>query len=178
LPESAVEKLEFTKLKRNLTALVEFSRVVNSSLDLQFTLNNLLLTCLGKFLTTKGCIILSIQDKMCIMSSKGLSENQTANFPALPHRDEFESSQEFINFLREAKLIYTEKICSPRECLGILCLGEKINKKEYSLEEKEFLVTILNIASTAIENAMFINQLKEVNRMLDSRVNRMSSLFE
>ena len=173
-----MENLEFTKLKRNLTALVEFSRVVNSSLDLQFTLNNLLLTCLGKFITTKGCIILSVENKMKILSSKGLSEDQISSFPELPHIDEIESSEELLNFLTQTKLVYSEKICSSRKCLGILCLGEKINHKEYSPEEKEFLVTILNIASTAIENAMFINELKDVNRMLDSRVNRLSSLFE
>ena len=173
-----MENLEFTKLKRNLTALVEFSRVVNSSLDLQFTLNNLLLTCLGKFITTKGCIILSVENKMKILSSKGLSEDQISSFPELPHIDEIESSEELLNFLTQTKLVYSEKICSSRKCLGILCLGEKINHKEYSAEEKEFLVTILNIASTAIENAMFINELKDVNRMLDSRVNRLSSLFE
>lgn len=173
-----MENLEFTKLKRNLTSLVEFSRVVNSSLDLQFTLNNLLLTCLGKFITTKGCIILSVESKMKILSSKGLNEEQIASFPELDHLNEIESSKELQTYLSQTKLVYSEKICSSRKCLGILCLGEKINHKEYSQEEKEFLVTILNIASTAIENAMFINELKDVNRMLDSRVNRLSSLFE
>ncbi|MCK9426489.1 MAG: SpoIIE family protein phosphatase [Ignavibacteriaceae bacterium] len=173
-----MEKLEFTKLKRNLTALVEFSRVVNSSLDLQFTLNNLLLTCLGKFITTRGCIILSIQNELKILSSKGISEAQISSFPIIPHVEEIEESKELKDFLYQTKLIYSEKICSPRKCLGILCLGEKINKEDYSAEEKEFLVTILNIASTAIENAMFISELKDVNRMLDSRVNRLSSLFE
>lgn len=173
-----MENLEFTKLKRNLTSLVEFSRVVNSSLDLQFTLNNLLLTCLGKFITTKGCIILSVESKMKILSSKGLNEEQISSFPELDHLDEIESSKELQTYLSQTKLVYSEKICSSRKCLGILCLGEKINHKEYSPEEKEFLVTILNIASTAIENAMFINELKDVNRMLDSRVNRLSSLFE
>jgi sigma-B regulation protein RsbU (phosphoserine phosphatase) len=173
-----MEKLEFTKLKRNLTALVEFSRVVNSSLDLQFTLNNLLLTCLGKFITTRGCIILSIQNELKILSSKGISEAQISSFPIIPLVEEIEESKELKDFLYQTKLIYSEKICSPRKCLGILCLGEKINKEDYSAEEKEFLVTILNIASTAIENAMFISELKDVNRMLDSRVNRLSSLFE
>ena len=45
---------EDLKARRNLKALVELSRVVNSSLDLDFILNNLLLTCFGKFLATKG----------------------------------------------------------------------------------------------------------------------------
>ena len=169
---------EFTKLKRNLTALVEFSRVVNSSLDLEFTLNNLLLTCLGKFFTTKGCIILSVQNEMKLLSSKGLSEEIISSFPSLSHVEDVENSKELQDYLHTSKLVHCEKICSPRKCLGLLCLGEKINHQEYSTEEKEFLVTILNIASTAIENAMFISELKEVNRMLDSRVNRLSSLFE
>jgi len=173
-----MQNREFTKLKRNLTALVEFSRVVNSSLDLEFTLNNLLLTCLGKFFTTKGCIILSIQNEMKLLCSKGLSEDMILVFPSLAHIENVEDSKELHDFLLQSKLVYSEKICSPRRCLGLLCLGEKINQQEYSTEEKEFLVTILNIASTAIENAMFINELKEVNRMLDSRVNRLSSLFE
>jgi len=173
-----MQNREFTKLKRNLTALVEFSRVVNSSLDLEFTLNNLLLTCLGKFFTTKGCIILSIQNEMKLLCSKGLSEDMILVFPSLAHIENVEDSKELYDFLLQSKLVYSEKICSPRKCLGLLCLGEKINQQEYSTEEKEFLVTILNIASTAIENAMFINELKEVNRMLDSRVNRLSSLFE
>jgi len=173
-----MEKLELTKLKRNLNALVEFSRVVNSSLDLQFTLNNLLLTCLGKFLTTRGCIILSIQNEMKILSSKGLTEEQINSFPILPDTEDVFANKDLTDFLKRTHLVYYEKICSPRKCLGILCLGEKINKQEYSGEEKEFLTTILNIASTAVENAMFISELKDVNRMLDSRVNRLSSLFE
>jgi len=34
------------KVKRNLTALIDFSRIINSSIDLDFILNNVLLTCL------------------------------------------------------------------------------------------------------------------------------------
>ena len=54
------------KLKRNLTALVEFSRIINSSLDLEFILNNILLTCMGKFLATKGIIALNENKKLKI----------------------------------------------------------------------------------------------------------------
>ena len=64
------------KAKRNLTALVEFSRVINSSLDLNFILNNVLLTCLGKFLATRGIIALNINGKLQIKSYKGISEDK------------------------------------------------------------------------------------------------------
>lgn len=43
---------------RNLSALVDFSNLINSSLDIEFALNNILLTCFGKFHTTKGIIAL------------------------------------------------------------------------------------------------------------------------
>jgi len=68
------------KLKRNLTALVEFSRVINLSIDLKFILNNVLLTCLGKFLATKGIIALSENGKIVIQISKGLSNNTVDKF--------------------------------------------------------------------------------------------------
>ena len=59
------------KVKRNLTALVEFSKVINSSLDLNFILNNVLLTCLGKFLATKGIIALKHDNKLLLKAQKG-----------------------------------------------------------------------------------------------------------
>jgi sigma-B regulation protein RsbU (phosphoserine phosphatase) len=58
---------ESIKVKRNLTALVEFSRIINSSLDLDFILNNVLLICMGKFLATRGLIALSINGKLIII---------------------------------------------------------------------------------------------------------------
>ena len=71
---------ESIKVKRNLTALVEFSRIINSSLDLDFILNNVLLTCMGKFLATRGLIALNINGKLIIKSSKGISEEFKKNF--------------------------------------------------------------------------------------------------
>ena len=65
---------ENLKVKRNLTALVEFSRVINSSLDLNFILNNVLLTCLGKFLATRGLIALNLNGKLIVKAFKGIAE--------------------------------------------------------------------------------------------------------
>ena len=40
------------------TALFEFSKVINSSLDLRFILSHILLTIMGKILSTKGMVLL------------------------------------------------------------------------------------------------------------------------
>ena len=148
---------ENLKVKRNLTALVEFSRVINSSLDLSFILNNVLLTCLGKFLATKGLIALNLKGKLTVKAFKGIAEESVKLFPDVDA---------------------AEKISSSNECVGIVCLGEKLNKQVYSADDLDFLKTILNIAASAIQNSIIVEELKLVNRELDSRIQRLNSLFE
>ncbi len=167
---------ETLKLQRNLSALVEFSRIVNSSLDLNFTLNNLLFSCLGKFLTTKGFVVIEEQGVACIKTAKGIQADVIAAFNSATHSASDEESLMKAFSLLGASVV--EKISSSRKDLGFIALGEKITKQPYSQDEKDFLRTILNIAGTAIENALNITELKQVNRDLDSRINRLSSLFE
>lgn len=168
--------VENNLLRRNLTALIEFSRIVNSSMNLDFTLNNLLLSTLGKFLATKGIVALYINGKLEVRASKGISENELQNFPLL--NLESNINGEIENYIRENNLSFAQEIESSRAKLGIIILGHKITKAEYSNEEKEFLKTILNLASTAIDNSHFISELKNVNLSLDTRINRLTSLFE
>ncbi|RPI71602.1 MAG: hypothetical protein EHM47_09870, partial [Ignavibacteriales bacterium] len=82
------------------------------------------------------------------------------------------------SFLKESRLQAFEKINSSDECLGFICLGEKLNQTPYTDDDREFLKTILNISATAIQNSKVIEEVKRVNRKLDSRIQRLSSLFE
>ncbi len=166
------------KLKRNLTSLVEFSRVINSSIDLQFILNNVLLSCLGKFLSTKGLIALSENGKIVVKNSKGLSDDIVEKFPELCADVDCLSDVRLNKFMNLAKLKAAEIIISSDICIGVVCLGEKLNKTEYTKDDLDFLKTILNISATAIQNSIKINELQGVNRELDSKINRLSSLFE
>jgi sigma-B regulation protein RsbU (phosphoserine phosphatase) len=166
------------KAKRNLTALVEFSRVINSSLDLNFILNNVLLTCLGKFLAIRGIIALNINGKLQIRAYKGVPEEHLSLFPDIDATEDCTENDDLKKFFIDNNLIASEKISSSNECVGIVCLGEKLNKQEYSKDDLDFLKTILNIAASAIQNSLIVEELKFVNRELDSRIQRLSSLFE
>ena len=166
------------KVKRNLTALIDFSRIINSSIDLNFILNNVLLTCLGKFLATRGLIALKENDKILLKGSKGLGPEITDKFPELKATQECIDDPVLISFMQDTNLKVAEKISSSEDCIGLVCLGEKLNKSDYTEDDVEFLATILNISATAVQNSMVINELKAVNRKLDSRVQRLSSLFE
>ncbi len=170
-------ELDSIKIKRNLTALVEFSKIINSSLDLDFILNNTLLTCLGKFLATRGIIALKEKDKLVIKLSKGIPQNLISEFPT-DKFDETCSEERLIEFYSKAKIKVCEKITSSSDTLGILCLGDKLNGTEYTEDDKDFLKTILNIAATAIQNSLIVEELKELNRELDSKIQRLNSLFE
>ena len=169
---------ESFKVKRNLTALVEFSRVINSSLDLNFILNNILFTCMGKFLAVKGLIVLKTNDVFELKSSKGISQELLAKFPDINPKENFLENEGMKSFMNEVRLMAVEKIRSSDECLGFICLGEKLNQSPYSDDDREFLRTILNISATAIQNSKVLGQLTKVNRQLDSRVQRLNSLFE
>lgn len=169
---------ESLKVKRNLTALVEFSRVINSSLDLNFILNNVLLTCLGKFLATKGLVALNINGKLSLKAYKGISEEGVKQFPSIDASVDCIGSEDLEKYLAENNLLAIEKISSSNECVGIVCLGDKLNKQPYIKDDLDFLKTILNISASAIQNSMIVDELKLVNRELDSKIQRLSSLFE
>ncbi|MGE5796761.1 MAG: PP2C family protein-serine/threonine phosphatase, partial [Ignavibacteria bacterium] len=81
-------------------------------------------------------------------------------------------------FLSTCGIVKIEKICSSTDCLGFIGLGEKLNKIPYTEEDIEFLRTILNISATAVKNSLTINELTRVNRVLDSRIQRLNALFE
>jgi sigma-B regulation protein RsbU (phosphoserine phosphatase) len=166
------------KIKRNLSALVDFSRVINSSIDLEFILNNVLLTCLGKFLATRGLIAVKEKGKLVLKISKGLNPDIESQFPYLLATPECIKDPKLDSYMHVSNLKIVEKISSSHDCIGLVCLGEKLNKSYYTEDDQEFLKTILNIAASAIQNSIIINELKEVNRFLDTRVQRLDSLFE
>ncbi len=169
---------ENIRVKRNLTALVEFSRLINSSLDLNFILNNILLTCMGKFFVTKGFIALKIDNHLKITSSKGIPNDDIINFPIIKISNDYLENKEFKEYLSKNRISSIFKIDAAQGCMGILGIGERLNKQPLNDDDHEFLLTILNISASAVHNSIMIDELKNVNRDLDKRIQRLNSLFE
>ena len=162
---------------RNLSALVDFSNLINSSFDLDFILNNLLLTFFGKFHTPRGIIALYDEDgNLKIRSVKGISKEDALDFPELKKNKE--NFEDLKSFREEYRFPFMQKIFFQSEQKGVLLLGERLTKKNYNDEDKRFIETILNIGATAIENSLFVDQMKEMNKELDGKVNRLSALFD
>ena len=163
---------------RNFSALVDFSNLINSSLDLNFTLNNLLLTCLGKFHTTKGLIaLLNDENKFVVKASKGINQEILDSFPEISFSD-YDTNENFSNYIIKNNFKVYQEIKSSEGLKGIILLGNRLTNQEYDDEDISFLRTITNVGATAIENSLFVDRLKKINRELDSKVNQLSALFD
>ncbi|MDX1700178.1 MAG: SpoIIE family protein phosphatase, partial [Melioribacteraceae bacterium] len=163
--------------KRNLSAIVDFSNNINSNLNLDFALSNLLLTCFGKLTITKGVIALFDQnDILKIYLGKGIKEEELKLFYE-KHRNDI-SENVFNDFIDNSKIKLVEKIISSDSVLGYLFLREKLDKSIFSDEDKEFISTVLKIGSTTIRNSQSFESLTELNKMLDSKINQLNSIFD
>lgn len=169
---------EYNAAQRTLSALVDFSNLINSSLDINFILNNLLFTCLTKFHTSRGIItFVNPNGQLYVKSGKGIDEKILLKYPEV-YENNYINSKELILFNQKNKIAVNREIKTSTRLLGVLFLGEKLTLQPYEHEDLNFLNTICNIASTAIENSITFNTLKETNRILDSKVNQLSSLFD
>lgn len=163
----------------NLSALIDFSKLINSSLDVNFTLNNLLLTCFGKFHTTKGFIaLLNDEELIKIHSSKGFNETALKKFPGNLNAENYKTNESLKDFLASIKAGMYKEIYTSEGLKGFLVLGERLIKRDYTPEDHEFVETLINIAATAIDNSIAVEQIKKVNKELDAKVNQMSTLFD
>jgi len=162
---------------RNLSALVDFGNLINSSLQTDFILNNLLLTCFGKFHTTKGIVALVRDGELTYIVAKGLTKNVIDTFPSLPEKD-YQVSIELNEYLSKNKLVHSQEIYSANKLIGVILLGERLSGEEYSNEDSKFLQTFLNISATALENSLSVNKLKTANNNLDTKVHQLNALFD
>ena len=120
-----MQPLDNNAALRNFSALVDFSNLINSTLDLNFSLNNILLTCFGKFHTTKGMIaLLNDENYFEVKVSKGIPNNIIAKFPKIAIHN-YETSGELSTYIEENNFPIVKDIKSSEGLKGILILGQR-----------------------------------------------------
>ena len=170
-----------------LQPLFEFSNIVNSSLDLDFILNTILRTLMGKLLIPNGMVLLTNE---CggerIVAVKGFSTEriqQTIDLGKLPRTiQSFEALKKkdpaWSGFLRRFNQKLVIPVFSQKRVVGVITLGEKLTKKSFSTVEKNLIQSLVNLSGAAIEKAAMIAQLNDVNRTLDRKVQELNTLFD
>ena len=120
-----------------LNSLIEFSQLISSKLDLNYILNNILLSVMGKMLISKAVVLLKTSDadfRYIIKAVKGidlklLNTSIEAEFPKLSVFN-FNDITDKSDFLNEHRFEYYFKIYFQNKYLGILCLGKKLNNTD------------------------------------------------
>ena len=163
--------------------LLEFSKVVNSSLDLSFILGTLLLTLMGKLLVTKAVVLLRKQ-KNCfqIQYGKGVSK-EILNVELELSRSGKKSfsiaaarTKSFQPLIKSG-VNRLFPIISHNKVIGYFGIAEQSQRPMTKIQHK-FVDTLINISAAAIEKGLAFDELKEVNRRLDAKIQQLKTLFE
>ena len=176
-----------TNKQLELNSLIEFSQLINSNLNLEFILGNILLSIMGKMMISKGSVLIKCDTPDCdektffVKAVKGISNNsigQRLTFD-IPKDPEFDINEvAAIDFFLLNKLKFFYKIYFIDKLLGVLCLGNKLTKEDLNKHENVFIQTLLNLSAPTIENSIKFEEIKLLNRNMSTQIQHLRSLFE
>jgi sigma-B regulation protein RsbU (phosphoserine phosphatase) len=169
-----------------LSALFEISQTLNSSLNLQSILNNILLVPMGRMMLGKGLILIKNEgNDFKIETIKGLPhklQGKEIELPDIPTHpffiNELDKEVSWTLFFKEFKIELMLPIISRTDIIGLLGFSRKISGQSFTEDEIEFLGSLTNIATTSIENALVFDEIQKVNRQLDHKIQELNTLFD
>jgi sigma-B regulation protein RsbU (phosphoserine phosphatase) len=172
-----------------LSSVFEISQILNSSIELNQVLNNILLIPMGRLMLSKGIIFLKDQGKLLPKLWKGLPDNIAEKPLQLSdlapeigiietNGDKIANLNADVDHFEKNQLALIVPVRSQEKLIGIIVYGAKLNKKPFSAEEKDFLSSLANLSATAIENALQVEEIKNVNQQLDERIHQLKTLFD
>lgn len=166
----------------DLRALYETSQLLSSSLDLEFILNNLLLTAMSKLLVTRGEALLfdPVADAYQVAASKGISDLKPGQLIKMKNvsMDGLMKDGDVPAELAEHGIVLAFPVVFGHREIGLLGLGSKFTRQPFEEQELEFMLSLVNMSSAAIHNSLMVEELKQANLDLDGKVQQLNTLFD
>jgi sigma-B regulation protein RsbU (phosphoserine phosphatase) len=166
----------------DLRALYETSRILSSSLELEFVLNNLLLTAMSKLLVTKGAAFLfdPLESKYRAAAVKGLKSLGTGDAIAIEGVGigALMQDSEIPDSLAKDGIHLAISVAYGDRELGLLALGKKATGQGFETTELEFIHSLVNMSSAAVHNSLMVEELRIANLDLDAKVQQLNTLFD
>jgi sigma-B regulation protein RsbU (phosphoserine phosphatase) len=142
---------------------------------------------MGKMLVSRGIVLLKQAGKTFkVIAAKGIEEEIIRRIVELDHvptsiqsvtrQRDFGSA--WIKFLAHARQSIAVPILAQRQVVGYITLGERMSKAPFSSADKRVILSLVNLSGAAIEKAIIIDQMKEVNRNLDRKIQELNTLFD
>ncbi len=171
--------------------MLELSTLLNSTLDLDFILGNILLSIMGKTLVPRGVLFVRTSGgryeartvKGLPSALRGESFSLSRGWNGFRRFDELSGGgdpemESWLSFCRAQNLHVLAPMILGEEMIGVIALGRKASGEAFGEEEIVFIESTANIASTAVQNAISVEELQKTNRLLDARVQELNTLFE
>ncbi|MFC1554369.1 SpoIIE family protein phosphatase [candidate division KSB1 bacterium] len=157
---------------QKLNTLFDIGKEFNTTFDENKIIKLFGFALMGQLLVNKFALLIRHNDKFTIKGSKGCKLEQRK-------LDEDSMALDFLIGLKGTYYVNdSDETCfsnnnikllipmiSQGETKGVICLGEKIGKRDYNESEIEFLETLGNQTLVSIENAELIKQMLEKNRI-------------
>lgn len=167
--------------KFDLRALLETSRLLSSSLEIDFVLSNLLLTAMSKLFVTRGVVLLDdpLAGAHRVEAVKGISGLQRDGHVSVGEVPETIVQGEAVPpTLREHGIALLLPIAYHERAIGLVGLGKKATGGDFSADELAFVDSLVHMSATAVHNARMVEELKEANRDLGHKIQQLDTLFD
>lgn len=166
----------------DLRALYETSQLLSASLDLEFVLNNLLLTGMSKLLVTRGVVLLydPLDQHFRVAVSKGLPGLKPGDAVHLETEvfDRMRQGEEVPALLADQRIVLMLPVASGHRQIGLIGLGRKATGQPFETTELEFIQSLVNMSSAAVHNSLMVEELRQANRDLDGKIQQLNTLFD
>lgn len=168
-------------------SLFEFSAIINSSSDLTFILGHLLLTVMGKLLSPRGLILLaSGEGEFRVQNVRGIGRGLLGTtlpmrkVPATPARvqDLDARRHPWVRELRLHGIGTLVPMTDAGRVVGVLGFADSALGRGLTPRREEYLLSLANIAASAIARAGAVAGIDAANRELSRRVQELNTLFE
>lgn len=168
--------------RHDLRALYETSQMLSSSLDLEFIMNNLLLTAMSKLLVTRGVSLLYDSDEAQyqVVNVKGLSELEAGQLMQLGELQSGEliGGSDIPEELARHRIVMLLPVAFGHRKIGLIGLGGKATGQGFDKEELEFILSLVNMSSASVLNSLMVEELQQANRELDGKIHQLNTLFD
>ena len=171
-----------------LQALLDVTKTLNSSLNLINILDTLLRTPMGRMMLTKGMVLIKREAESTTFSVetlKGMQRELIGQKLVIDYDggtpfllDEMTEEQAWVAFVKKQGLKLGAPIISNNKHVGFMFFSGKISNEGFSSGDLEYLQSLSNLAATAIENGIIFQELKDVNRRLDKKIQELNTVFE
>ena len=190
-----MEKYQFShqeEIERRLlelTSLFEYSQILNATLELPRILNNVLLIPMGRLLIAKGIVVINRDGQLYLELVKGQTHSSPpiatplVELPLRPFLVEHLpfndlSSHPLLKWIHQEELVVGVPFLIQEKPLGYAFYGKKLSQSPFTSMELDFLFSLANIAAISIHNALQMEEVRQVNRRLDEKVQQLQTIFE